>query len=210
MGKIFYMEGPIMSGLSKIADLAILNLITLICCIPIFTIGASLTAMNYVLLKMVRKEEGYIVRSFFKSFKQNFKQATIIWIFVMLAIAVILTDLRVASGMGETTRNIMIVLLFMATIVFTITTLYVFTVLSRYENTIFNTVKNAFILAVINLPKTLSIVIVAVGSVALYYKYFFRALPFILLFGISVPTYINMFLFSQIFYKLDGQNAQEN
>ena len=69
MGKLFNIDSPVMRFLGKVADLMILNLVTLLCCIPVVTIGASLTAMHYVLLKMVRNEESYIVRSIFKSFK---------------------------------------------------------------------------------------------------------------------------------------------
>ena len=71
MGKLFNIDSPVMRFLGKVADLMILNLVTLLCCIPVVTIGASLTAMHYVLLKMVRNEESYIVRSFFKSFKRD-------------------------------------------------------------------------------------------------------------------------------------------
>ena len=68
MGRIFDMDSPVMRFLGRLADLMILNLVTLLCCLPVVTIGASLTAMHYVLLKMVRNEESYIVRSFFKSY----------------------------------------------------------------------------------------------------------------------------------------------
>lgn len=55
--KLFDIEGPLMQGLTKIADLMILNLLTILCCLPIFTIGAALTALHYQVLKMVRHEE---------------------------------------------------------------------------------------------------------------------------------------------------------
>lgn len=55
--------------MNKVADLCILNIICLVCCIPIVTAGASITAMYYVTLKMVRNEEAYIVRSFLNLLK---------------------------------------------------------------------------------------------------------------------------------------------
>ena len=76
--KFFDMDSPLMQGLGKMADLLWLNVLTLICCIPIVTIGASFTAMNYMALKMARNEECYITRGFFKSFRENLKQATLI------------------------------------------------------------------------------------------------------------------------------------
>ena len=78
--KFFNLDSPVMQALGKMADLMWLNILTLICCIPVVTAGASLTAMHYMALKIVRNEECYITKGFFKSFKENFKQATLIWL----------------------------------------------------------------------------------------------------------------------------------
>jgi len=67
----FDLDSPLMNVLNKMADLMWLNILTLICCIPVITAGAALTSMHYVALKIVRNEESYITRSFFKSFKTN-------------------------------------------------------------------------------------------------------------------------------------------
>ena len=100
MGRIFDMDSPVMRFLGRLADLMILNLVTLLCCLPVVTIGASLTAMHYVLLKMVRNEESYIVRSFFKSFKQNFKQATVIWLIILLFLVIFGADIMIINNSG--------------------------------------------------------------------------------------------------------------
>ena len=75
--KIFDLDSPLMNVLNKMADLMWLNILTLICCIPIITAGAAFTSMHYVALKIVRNEESYITRSFFKSFKTNFVQVVL-------------------------------------------------------------------------------------------------------------------------------------
>ena len=99
MGRIFDMNNKFFRFMSKVADLCILNIICVVCCIPVITAGASITAMYYVTLKMVRNEEAYIVRSFFKSFKQNFKQATIINLIMLLIGLVLYVDLNVSKAM---------------------------------------------------------------------------------------------------------------
>ena len=76
------MDSPVMRFLSRLCDLIILNLLCIVCCIPIITAGASITALFSVTLKMVKGEESYIAKGFFKGFKDNFKQATIIWLIV--------------------------------------------------------------------------------------------------------------------------------
>ena len=81
---IFEEGSPFIRFLNRMADLLIINLLTLLMCVPVITAGASLTAMHYVLLKMARDEEGYIVRSYFKSFKENFLQATGMWLIFLV------------------------------------------------------------------------------------------------------------------------------
>ena len=85
MGKIFSLDSPFVQFMNRVADIMWLNILFVICCIPVITIGASVTAMYYVTLKMVRNEESYITKSFFKSFKLNFKQATAIWLIILAA-----------------------------------------------------------------------------------------------------------------------------
>ena len=81
MNGFFNMDSPVMRFLSRVCDLMILNLLCLICCIPIITIGASITALYSVTLKMVKGEETYIVKGFFHALKQNFKISTIMTLF---------------------------------------------------------------------------------------------------------------------------------
>ena len=58
MNRLFNLDSPIMVFLGKVGDLIWLNVLTMICCIPIVTVGASITALHYVSIKMVRNEEG--------------------------------------------------------------------------------------------------------------------------------------------------------
>ena len=69
----FNLDSPFMRFLTKMADLIILNILYMICCIPIVTIGAASTALYTVSMKAVKNEESYIIRGYFKAFKENFK-----------------------------------------------------------------------------------------------------------------------------------------
>ena len=82
--------GTVAGAITMIAELAELNLLTLLLCLPVITAGASLTAMHAVLQKMVRNEEGYIGRMFFAAFRANLKKATLEWLpFLMIYTALI-------------------------------------------------------------------------------------------------------------------------
>ena len=84
MNRFFNMDNKFFVFMGRVADLLLLNFLCILCCIPVVTAGASITALYYVTLKMARDEESYIARSFFRSFKQNFKQSTIINIIMLL------------------------------------------------------------------------------------------------------------------------------
>ena len=89
MGKIFDMDNPVFRTISKLVDLIWLNIIFIIFSLPVVTIGASVTALMSVTMKMARDREGYMWAGFWKSFKENFKQSTIIWI-IMILVATVL------------------------------------------------------------------------------------------------------------------------
>ena len=78
MSSFFNMDSPIMRFLSRICDLMILNILCIICCLPVVTAGASITALYTITLKMVRGEESYIFKGFLKAFKENFKQGMVV------------------------------------------------------------------------------------------------------------------------------------
>lgn len=205
MGKVFNIDSPVMNFLGRVADLMWLNVLTLIFCIPVITAGASLTAMNYVLLKIVRKEEGYITKSFFKSFKQNFKQATVCWLIMLAVIGIIYVDYRVIGQTEGNFRTVMFIMVVAASLVAAFAGVYVFPVLSRYDNTVVNTFKNSFLLSIVNVPKTIAFIVILLVSTVLMLMNWIKWLPWIFLFGISVPHYVNMFFFSQVFEKIDGK-----
>ncbi len=204
MGRFLDMDSPLMRVLNRVGDLLILNILMIICCIPVITIGAAYTGMHYVLLKMVRDREGYLVRGFFKSFVQNFKQATLIWILMLLVIAVYVGDILIFNYSGMEFPKAVVVAVLAVAIILLMMAVYVFPLQSRFENTIRNTLRNALILAFANLPKTLlMMVLYALPLVICYFSTY--AMLFVFLFGISAPAYGAAWLYSGIFKKLEPE-----
>lgn len=206
MGRIFDIDGPFMSGLTKIADVILLNLLFLLCSLPVFTLGAAYTAMYYVTLKMVKDEDCYTIKSFFKSFKQNFKQATAIWLILLIIGTILYYDIKIISGnvvgvvpLPETVTKVLFILMMSVSLIYTFTSVYVFPVLSRFDNSVKNTLKNALLMSIRHFPST--IVIILVTFLPLIFMYLVpRALILIfVIFGLS--AYINSYLFVKIFSK---------
>ncbi len=204
MSRFFDMDNPVMRFLNRMADMMILNLLMIACCIPVVTTGAAFTAMHYVLLKIVRDEEGYLVRGFFKSFRENFKQATLIWLLMLLIAAVFVGDSLIINYSGLEFPRALIVAMVAVAMVLLMISVYIFPLQARFENSVRNTLKNAMLLSFANLPRTvLMLLCYAMPLVIVYFSTY--ALLFLFLFGISVPAYGAAFIYSGIFKKLEPE-----
>ena len=206
--KIFDLDSPLMNVLNKMADLMWLNILTLIFCIPVITAGAALTSMHYVALKIVRNEESYITRSFFKSFKTNFRQATLIWLLLMLVAAILGGDYYIITKSGMQFSQVLVVLIMAAGVLVICTSLYVFPVLAKFDNTIMGTIRNAFIMSILQLPKTVVMFVMAFFPLIIYLVSL-RLIPIIFLFGFSLPAYASAMLYNKFFQKLEDQLLSE-
>ncbi len=163
----FSLDSKFSQIMSRVFDLMLLNIVFLIMCIPIVTIGANFTAMYYVTLKMIKNEETYIFRTYWKSFRQNFKQATAIWLIMLAILLVLILDLVLVINMsGSITylRYVFMILLVFEAIVLS----YVFPVLSRFDNTVKNTIKNSILMAIRHLPWTIMILLVNISPMIIY------------------------------------------
>ena len=204
MNRVFNFEGPVFTFLSRLADLFWLNLLFIVCSIPIVTIGAASTALHYVTLKMAKDEEGYITKSYFKSFKDNFVQATVIWVIFLAILIVMVIDLRIANGNNiadffndPAVSNVVIVAVGVMCIVLLMTGTYVFPLLAQFDNTIKNTIKNAFLISIRHLPYTFLMIMIMIIPVALIW--FSPALLLLVLIMFSATAYINSKFFNKIF-----------
>lgn len=203
---MFNLDSKLMIFLGKMADIVMLNLLAIICSLPIFTIGAVWTSLYYVTVKMAKNEESYILQEFFKSFKQNFKQATIIWLINLAILAIYITDIVILTrGKLGSLNNIMFVLTLMVGVVLVFAMIYIYPVLSHFENTIFNTIKNGILLSIASLPYTvLFIFIIALPFVSVFTAVGGYVIPLIMLFGFSAPAYLCSSVgWVKIFAKLD-------
>ena len=163
----FSLDSKFSQIMGRVFDLMMLNIIFLIMCIPIVTIGANFTAMYYVTLKMIKNEETYIFRTYWKSFRENFKQATAIWLILLAVLIVLILDLLLVMRMPGTItylRFVFLVLIFFEAMVLS----YVFPVLSRFDNTVKNTIKNSILMAIRHLPWTIMILLVNLCPLLIY------------------------------------------
>ena len=213
MGRLFDMDNKFFRFMGRLADLCILNVLCILCCIPVVTAGASITAMFYVTMKMVRNEEAYIARSFFKSFKENFRQATVINIIMLVIAGVLYVDFRVAKSMPGTASTVFQSLFLIFAILYVMLFTYIYPVLAKFYNSIKNTFRNAILMSVRHLPYTVLMIIVSICPVLVFYIQSARAQSMLLLLlimvGFALVAYINSFFFVKIFDRYIIQEPEE-
>lgn len=200
MNWLFDMDKPLMRGLSVIADLILLNLLTLLCALPVITAGASFCAAFSVALRNVRNEDGIIVKDFFGAFRGNFRKATILWLMSLLAVVLLAADWIAAKLFVP----VLIPAIGAMAVMLLVLGLYAFALLARYENTIWATLTNAAALAVGYFPRTLGMVAFCLAFWALCVRFLVQAMPILFLFGFSLPCYVCGLLMNDIFYKLEN------
>ena len=105
MGGLFAADGKLAQTLGKIADLVILNVLWIVCSIPVVTAGAAATAFYSVALKMIKNEEAYVASSFFKAFRENFKQSFIVTLILLAVAAVLGCDFYFCTTQRQTTYS---------------------------------------------------------------------------------------------------------
>lgn len=205
MGNIFNPEGPFMRLMNKISYLMILNLIFIICCIPIITIGPAITALYSVTFKMIDDVEGSVVKEYFRAFKDNFRQATILWVIVFALGLVLIADLLITCYFPIKFAVVLYVTSCFIGAMFVLLLSYVFPLQCMFENSVCNTLKNALILALSNMfPTTLAITLINIAPILLlWFKtyLFIKCTPFVITFLFSVSCYINCKLLRPVFGK---------
>ena len=202
--KFFNYDSPFWSFMSRIADLVILNLLWLIFCIPVFTIGASTTAMYRVTLNLVRGEGGGVVRSFWAAFKLNFKQGVLLFLILLIPTLLVIYELWMyLSGAAAQSLWMGVVFCFPAVLVSLICS-YIYPLLAQFDNTIKNTLKNACLLSIDNLPYSVVMAALNLAAPALFFfatGFFLKTCIFWLLIGGALVAMLNSYLLRKIFKK---------
>ena len=202
MDRFFDANNPVMKALSRMVDMAVLNLMTIACMIPIVTAGASITAMNNVLIHIVRKDETYVWKMFLTSFRQNLKQGIWMTLLLILLCIVLYVDLNISRNTSITLGPLLSLLLLALFCVFAMVASYLFPLQAQFENTIRGTLKNALFMSIWHLPYTLVILLLNLLPVLLFFLspvLFTMSLIGWALLGVAGVAYLNSRLVVKIF-----------
>ena len=205
--KFFSYESKFSQILLKLCWSCYLNLLWFVCSLPIVTIGASTTALYYASLKLVREEDSSLTRQFFRSFRENFKQATVLWL-ILLGVGLflgadgyILYHLRLsAAGPLAVMWTLILAVVIAASVVYVIVLLYVFPLLASVCNTNRAMLKNAFLIGTHYLFATILIF-------AVHFAMFFVVVAWftpLIVFGEGLCALISAWLLNSILIACSG------
>ena len=205
---LFDLDSPIMQIISRFCDIVILNIVFLITCIPIFTIGAANTALYDVVFRMDTDREGKLLATYFRSFRENFRQSTLLWLVLALFGAATYLNMTRFSVLGQQAYLLgygLFILSMAVLMVLVFIFSYSFPLLSRFRNSTRQTALNALLLAIGNLPRTLILTVINCFPWALLIVnfYAFMQLGFIWIAAyFAAAAYFNSRLLMKIFDKI--------
>lgn len=169
-----------MRFLAMVANLFMANLLFIICCLPVVTVGASFAALNKV-VKDVLSEKGdaAVFKPFFRAFCENFKQATVIWLIMVIVLVVAAWSVLLSAAMGDAVSKLSQTVFGIVAIVVLAVALYLFPLIARFQNTLGRHLRNAVILAIASLPRTVLITV-------------FNAIPFLVAYNCTLEVVLSM------------------
>lgn len=195
-------NNPVHIFFNKLGDIIIANLLFLLCCIPIVTIGPSLTALYHCMLRSVKGNNNGTIKTFFRAFKQNFIQSLIIWLFLLASGFVLFTNMRFLQDYTTSVSKIFFYLSLGITGLFIILALYIFPVIAAFSNTTFNLIKNALVFSFMHFPSTLVIAVISILPMFMTYQDL-KLMPLYaccwFFFGFGLTAYLNSFFFYRMF-----------
>ena len=153
MKDLFNLNSRVMQGLAMVTNLVALNILWLICCVPIFTIGAATTALYHTIFQYHTHQDDEIFRPFFRAFRANFKQATLLWMLSLLAMGLLAFDLVYLLSWGLGTA-VLFLLIVCAVFVLGIQ-LHLFPLIARFDMNTKPLLRTSASLSILHLPTTL-------------------------------------------------------
>ena len=215
MNNIFSHESGLYRVVERLTNLVALNLLYLLFCIPIVTIGPATVALHYVTLKYAEKEEERVWAPFIHSFRQNLKQGIVLGLIttglgVFLAFDLYWIYQMVSAGHGF--DMFILVVVSLACIIYLMMTAYIYPLLARYDNSLKQLFRTAVILAIRHLPATLCIAVISAAPIILLMytpTTFMLALTFYFFIGFAAIAFLHDKMIALIFRQYTPKETTE-
>ena len=197
MGKVFSYDSPVWKFMGRLIDFAYLTLLWVVTSLPVITIGASTTTVYYITLKMVEDQEEYLTRMYFRNFIRFFKEATAVWLMVLVAGAVLAGDFYICVQIKSPAAAALMSAFAVIALVYVITVLYLFPVVARINQSPAGYIKAAFFLAIRYFGWTVLMLVIflCIATIGV-----FGFWPLLLL-SVGLTAYLQSLILRQIFLQ---------
>ena len=197
MRGLLAIDGMLYQYMMKVYDLIVLNLIFVVSCIPLVTIGASITALYDMTLSMQNRRAKTIYTAYLDSFQSNFKQATQVWLGFLCMVGMTVMLMNLAQG------NVFVLLSLLGLMVMSLMTLiYVFALIAKFKQQTPTMIKNGLLLAIEHAPYSIIMLSIA-GALVIGVPlcvHWAGLLSLVLTF--SLTAYIQSYFLNKLFKKV--------
>lgn len=202
MRNIFNLDAPIIQWLSKLSWLLWMACLWFVCCLPVVTIGASTAALYRVAFNL-REEGAHSAQTFFRAFRENFRQATLLWLILALAGGILAAVYIGALALEAAAVRLTVVLVFCAGFVlWGFVFLYGFPLTAYFENTLKNTLVNCLAMSIKHLRQTVlcfALAVIPVTALLISPYWFLRLMYIWLLIYPALASYWITGILSRVF-----------
>ncbi|MGL5540422.1 MAG: YesL family protein [Erysipelotrichaceae bacterium] len=204
---MFKIDGLLYRSLDRLSDFLLLNVCFIIGCLPLVTIGASLSALFSVTMKMVEFQDQKLVASFWEAYRANFKQATLLWAFVVAVGGVTCLNILLLANSDNYFISVYFVFMVVMLVFLGIFALYIFPLQARFANSTVNLMKNALMMSLVHLDKTLIMLacLFAIGFISMMSNLIFAWSIFVY---VTVGFAMIAYLLSQYFVLIFNRYRQ--
>lgn len=206
-------NSPLISLLTKISQLFMINILWILCSVPIFTVGASTAALYSVTMAMAEKRGGNVFVSFFRAFKQNFRDGVAVFLLMSGIFTVLAADLYVIMTYEFPGWPLAVGLLGLLTVLFLMVWSLVFPLTAKYHNSPGGLIRSALILTLQYFYRVLFMTVMNVLPLIAYLmspSVFLELSIYWVLIGFAVTAYLNSIIVLQIFRKNDSNCEVEH
>ena len=169
MGWLFDINNPVMRWIVKIFDCMCLSFLWVIASLPVFTVGASTTALFAAIHRYIRLEEGGLWTTFWRAFRDDFKRSTLCWLAVLLVLVLLAVDalgFRTMAINGQLLGKLYWLILMLIALVAT-WAIYLFAYAERFAGTVKDVLRMSFLLMVLHPVKAITVLAILLAGAAL-------------------------------------------
>ena len=191
--------------LTGLCNLIIVNLLFILTCIPIFTIGASLTSLYRITIAILAGDNPSIFKDYFKAFRDNFLKATLLELFYAAVSAFFIFEVVMVNTMMSPDLSWVQYIPYFFLILILAHTLYSFPLLAWFEESFGQILKNALLLSITNLPVTIMYVVITAGLAYAFWQFPSLTASLLIFLGISLIALFYSIFLKRIFEKLGAE-----